>query len=198
MKTASEFALELAKKKLPPPPFARRSRLYWRLAPPDPSATDLTDWRTPMRLESSIVIRRAPEEVGRFLADIANIQKWDRGVGSSRAISGSPGVGFEFDTLGRSDSPSAKPEKARMTYRIIRAEADSCTIALTSSSGNARFFKTAQWHFHLSSSPGGSLLTCCADFTLRLRYIFLAPVLYLKRSAIQMDLEGLKRAVEGN
>ena len=149
-----------------------------------------------MRLESKIIIRRAPEEVGRFLSDIANVEKWDRGVGSSRAISGSPGVGFEFETLGRSDSSFADPEKARMAYRIVRAESDNCTVALVSTTGNARFFKTAQWHFRLSPTSEGSLLTCCADFTVRLRYIFLAPILYLKRSALQMDLKSLKRTIE--
>src|SRR5215831_21100563 len=102
-----------------------------------------------MRLESKIIIRRAPEEVGRFLSDIANVEKWDRGVGSSKAISGSPGVGFEFETLGR-DSVFTSPEKARMAYRIVRAERDRCTVALTSTAGNARFFKNAQWEFRLS------------------------------------------------
>jgi len=150
-----------------------------------------------MRLESSIVIRRTPEQVGRFLANIANIEKWDRGVGSTRPTSSSHGgVGFEFETLGHSDAPNSKPEKMRMAYRIVRAESDSCTVALVSSTGNARFFRTAQWHFRLSPTSEGSLLTCCADFTLRLRYFFLAPILFLKRSALQMDLQALKRAVE--
>jgi hypothetical protein len=73
-----------------------------------------------VRLESSIVICRPLEEVGSFLGDISNVEKWDRGVGSTKAISGAPGVGFEFETLGRSDSPHAKPEKARMAYRITQ------------------------------------------------------------------------------
>jgi hypothetical protein len=34
-----------------------------------------------------------------------------------------------------------------------------------------------------------------ADFKLRLRDIFLAPLLYLKRSAIQGDLKSLKRSL---
>jgi hypothetical protein len=149
-----------------------------------------------MRLESKVIIHRRPEEVGRFLSDIANVEKWDRGVGSSSAISGSPGVGFEFETLGRSDSTFTSPEKARMAYRIVHAERDRCTVALTSSSGNARFFKTAQWQFRLSPAPEGSLLTCCADFTLKLRYLFLAPILYLNRHAIQMDLKALRQTLE--
>ena len=77
-----------------------------------------------MHLESTIIIRRSPEEVGRFLSDIANVEKWDRGVGGSSAISGSSGVGFEFETLGRLDSAFTTPEKARMAYRIVHAEPD--------------------------------------------------------------------------
>lgn len=149
-----------------------------------------------MRLKSTIIIHRRPDEVGRFLSDIGNVEKWDRGVGSSRAISGSPGVGFQFETLGRSDSGFASPEQARMEYRIVEVEPDRCIVALTSSTGNARFFKNAHWEFRLSPVPEGSLLTCCANFTLRLRYMFLAPVLYLNRRAIQMDLHALKQHLE--
>jgi hypothetical protein len=57
-----------------------------------------------VRLASGITIPRTPEEVGSFLGDISNVEKWDPGVGSTNTISGRPGVGFEFDTLGRSDS----------------------------------------------------------------------------------------------
>lgn len=149
-----------------------------------------------MRLESRVLIRRSLQEVGQFLADIGNIEKWDRGVGSAQAVANEPGVGFEFETLGRSDAAGARPEKARMGYRIVCAEPDHCIVALTSSTGNARFFRKAQWDFRLAPGAGGSILTCCAEFTLRMRYIFLAPVLYYKRSAIQLDLEALKRAVE--
>jgi hypothetical protein len=40
------------------------------------------------------------------------------------------------------------------------------------------------------------MLTCTAVFRLRLGYIFLAPLLYLKRGAIMMDLKLLKSAIE--
>jgi len=39
-------------------------------------------------------------------------------------------------------------------------------------------------------------ITCAVEFTLRLRYLFLAPVLYLMRRAISDDLERLRRALE--
>jgi hypothetical protein len=149
-----------------------------------------------MRLESSIVIGRSPEEVGRFLADVKNVQKWDRGVGSAEVTNSSPGVGFEFETLGPAHWARRKAEKARMAYRITHADSNGCTVALTSLSGNARFFKAAQWHFRLSPAEEGTLLFCCAEFRLKWLYSFLGPILYLKRDAIQMDLEQLKQAID--
>ena len=54
-----------------------------------------------MRLESSILIRRSPEEVWAFLGNLKNVPKWDQGVGDVRQTSqGAPGVGTEFQTLG--------------------------------------------------------------------------------------------------
>jgi len=67
---------------------------------------------------------------------------------------------------------------------------------LTSADGNARFFKTASWNFRVMPTTGGSLLVCVAEFTLRLRYLFLGPIFYAKKSAIQFDLRGLKQALE--
>lgn len=161
-----------------------------------PAKEENNDIESLMRLQSSVLIRRTPEQVAEFLGAIDNIAKWDRGVGSARALSNNPGVGYEFETLGRSDSAGARPEAAKMGYRVVCAEPNHCVVALTTSTGNARFFKTAQWDFRLAPAPGGSMLTCCAEFSLRMRYIFLAPVLYVNKSAIQLDLESLKQAVE--
>jgi hypothetical protein len=69
-------------------------------------------------------------------------------------------------------------------------------LQLTSSTGNARFFKAAQWKFRVEPAPGGTLLTCCADFALRFRYIILAPILYAMKNAIRSDLENLKSVME--
>lgn len=150
-----------------------------------------------MYLESKVLIRRTPEQVGRFLGDISNIAKWDRGVSEARPTSpNAPGVGFEFETLGHADSPNQNPDSKRMAYRIVAAGPEGCTVQLTNTTGNARFFKTAQWHSRLDPAPGGTLLTCAAEFTLRLPYFFLAPILYLKRNAIQMDLQTLKSILE--
>jgi hypothetical protein len=69
-------------------------------------------------------------------------------------------------------------------------------VASTPLNRNARFFKTASWNFRVMPTTDGSLLVCVAEFTLRLRYLFLGPIFYAKRSAIQFDLWGLKQALE--
>jgi hypothetical protein len=85
-----------------------------------------------------------------------------------------------------------------MSYRIAEIGPDHCTIQLTSSIGNARFFKRAEWHFHVVPASEGTVLTCAADFAFRLRYIILIPLFYALRSAIQGDLLNLKRVLEGS
>jgi hypothetical protein len=124
-----------------------------------------------MRLESKILIHRSPEQVGKYLGDISNISQWDRGVARSQQTSQSspesPRVEFEFETLGHGETEE-KQNRGRMSYRISEIAPDHCTVQLTSTRGNARFFKTAQWDFHVSPAPNGTWLTCAADFTLRL------------------------------
>jgi hypothetical protein len=86
-----------------------------------------------------------------------------------------------------------------MSYRI--ADADpirGCTIQLTSSSGNARFFRTAEWRFRVEPAIEGSSVICAADFKLRFPYIFLAPIFRGMKKAIHSDLENLKQALERN
>jgi len=150
-----------------------------------------------MRLESSIVIHKTPEEIWAFLGNLENVPKWDRGVAAVRQISQAPqGVGMEFQTLGYGEGTN-EVKAGRMSYRITKADpVEGCTVALTSADGNARFFKTASWNFRVMPTTGGSLLVCVAEFTLRLRYLFLGPIFYAKKSAIQFDLRGLKQALE--
>ena len=152
-----------------------------------------------MHLESSIVIRRQPEQVCSFLANVANIPKWDRGVaGIQRATSEPMGVGSEFDTVADPAARDDAQSQGRMSYRIADVDPDQhrCTVQLTSRDGNARFFKTAAWTFRAVAAPGGTLLTCSVDFILRLRYLILAPVFYVMKGAIHADLRRLKQVIE--
>ena len=149
-----------------------------------------------MRLQADVIVRRAPDDVAGFLGDVRNIPLWDRGVAGVRAPSDAiPGVGFAFETLGHQAS-SADAEAGRMAYEVSAVGPEGSTVRLTSTTGNARYFKDAAWHFRLDAVPEGTRITCDAEFTLRLRYLFLAPVLYVMRRAISDDLERLRRALE--
>jgi hypothetical protein len=147
-----------------------------------------------MHLESSILIGRKPEDVWRFLGSVANIATWDRGVERTRANHSATeyAVGLEFDTFAKGD----ESDWGKMSYKVAEIGSDHCKVHLTSSTGNARYFKQATWTFRSRPHPDGTTLVCSVDFVTRLRYFFLAPLLYLKRSALAIDLESLKRAIE--
>jgi hypothetical protein len=149
-----------------------------------------------MRLQAEIIVRRAPDDVAAFLGDVRNIPSWDRGVATIRtAPDAKPGVGFAFEPLGHPGS-SAGAEDGRMGYEVSAVGPDGAIVRLTTTTRNARYFKDAAWHFRLDPVPEGTRVSCAAVFTLRLRYLFLAPVLYLMRRAIRDDLERLRRALE--
>jgi len=145
-----------------------------------------------MHLESQIVIRRRPADILRFLGTVDNVVKWDRGVVRTVTTKTTPtGVGTEFSTFARADSDWGK-----MSYRIVASGPDYWELQLISRDGNARFFRKGCWTSRTEPHPEGTLFKCCVDFTLRYRYLFIAPFLWAKRSAISVDLELLKRAIE--
>jgi hypothetical protein len=151
-----------------------------------------------MRLESKILVCRSPERIWAFLGDPANVSKWDRGVSEVVAKDGlaSQGAGIEFDTLADPSKRGLK-DRGRMSYRVEDVDpAGYCTVRLTSTEGNARFFKEAEWRFHVEAALEGAWVHCAAVFTLRWQYLFMAPVLYAARKAILIDLKLLKEAIE--
>jgi hypothetical protein len=150
-----------------------------------------------MELKSSILIHRTPEQVWKFLGDPANVAKWDRGVADVEETSFQPrNLGYEFNTVAH--SKFNLPDRGRMSYRIKETDpaAERSIVELTSHTGNARFFRSAEWRFDVQPAVEGDSLTCSAVFSLRWNYLFLAPVLYLGRKQIMIDLECLKLAVE--
>lgn len=153
-----------------------------------------------MHLETKVIVERAPEVVWAYLGDHSNDSKWDRGVGSVRPNASTPsGVGFEFETLGTPRKGDPDGLRDRMSYRITETDpAKGCTIQLTSSDGNARYFKKAEWRFRVDPAPEGASVACAADFKMRPRYLWLAPVLFIMRRAIYRDLQCLKRTLEGD
>lgn len=113
-----------------------------------------------MQLSSDILIERTPQQVWAFLGDPANVAKWDRGVASvEEKPSTSRGVGFEFDTLAHDQRNLS--DRGRMSYRIRELDTvhGICVVELTSTTGNARFFKSAAWHFQVRPEGTGSRLT---------------------------------------
>jgi len=151
-----------------------------------------------MRFQGSIVIRRPREQVWDFMGDIANISVWDRGVARAEVVGQSqPGVGFEFETFAYPRGSDTRGEWGKMSYRITEIDSFGCAIELTSRTGNARFVRSGLWRFYAEEVPEGSRVVSEVDFTLRVRYLFLAPVfLMFGRRAMRRDLENLKRALE--
>ncbi|MGC2636497.1 MAG: SRPBCC family protein [Acidobacteriaceae bacterium] len=149
-------------------------------------------------LEANIAIRRSPDEVWAYLAEVNNVAHWDRGVASTEVTSAAPpGIGFEFDTLARSSRTAEEKDWGRMSYRITDVDRDrGCTIQLTSKTGNARYFRQAEWRFHVEAEGQGSRVFCAADFRLRFPWQILAPVLFFMKGAILRDLESLRQRLE--
>lgn len=139
-----------------------------------------------MRLEERVVIARNPDAVWAFFMDIQNLPKWDRGVARVQMTSGVGGVGSTFDTFGVRD-------RGRMSYEVTKIRAPYEHEAVTHSG----YFKLARWHFTLEALTGGTGITCVSEFSLRRRYLWLAPVVALIGGrAIRTDLAELKRVVE--
>ena len=150
-----------------------------------------------MRLQSSVVIRRKPDEVWSFLTDPLNIPRWDRGVAAVEVNQSSPrGAGLEFTTVGQ---PGSGPDRGRMTYRVTEAgpQKMDCRAALTSRTGNARSVRAAAWRQQVEDTPPGLRVTISVEFRLRFCYFWLAPLLFVfGNSAHKKDLRHLQDVLE--
>jgi len=139
-----------------------------------------------VRTEERVVVTRAIEDLWAFFMDIQNLPKWDRGVARVQATSGDVGVGFTFDTFAAGD-------RGRMSYEVTRLCAPYEYEVVTRSS----FFSLGRWQFTLEATGAGTAVSCIADFSVRTRYLWLAPVLaMLGPRAIRRDLGELKRVTE--
>lgn len=152
-----------------------------------------------MQFAGDIVVNKSKEEVWGFLAEPQNIPKWDRGVKAIEPgkMPRSSEEGFEFTTVGYD---AAALNQGRMSYRIGQTGLEAgCRVDLISHDGNARYFKSAYWLFRVQQSESGpksSRIECSVHFDLRLRYVWLAPVLFFMKGALNRDLIGLKRTLE--
>ncbi|MGC2617910.1 MAG: SRPBCC family protein [Acidobacteriaceae bacterium] len=149
-------------------------------------------------LEASVVVHRPPDVVWAYLGRVENVASWDRGVARTEVTTPTAsGVGLEFDTLAHPRSSDTSGEWGKMSYRTTKADpATGCTVQLTSTTGNARFFRSAEWRFRVEPAPEGSTVFCAAAFTLRRRYLILAPVFLGMKRAIRRDLEQLREKIE--
>ena len=80
-----------------------------------------------MHLESSIVIRRQPEQVWGYLANVANIPKWDRGVAGIQRTTAEPmGLGSEtrWPILRRATTRNRKAVCPTESLMSIRTNTD--------------------------------------------------------------------------
>lgn len=127
-----------------------------------------------------------------------NIAAWDRGVANTAVTSDSAtGVGLEFDTFAHARGNDSAGAWGKMSYRVTQSDpATGCTVRLTSTAGNARFFRDAEWRFRVEAVPEGSRVFCTAAFVLRRRYFFLGPVLRFMKNAIRRDLNQLRARLE--
>lgn len=153
-----------------------------------------------MQLVSDIVVNKRKEEIWSFLSDPENVAKWDRGVKAvERGIGPCRQGRFEFTTVGHE---ATAPNHGRMSYRIGRIDPEAgCRVDLISRDGNARYFSSASWLFRVveqsdTGSNTRSRIECAVNFNLRLRYLWLAPILFFMKRAINRDLIGLKRVLE--
>jgi hypothetical protein len=139
-----------------------------------------------MRIEERVVIVRDIGDLWAFFMDIENLPRWDRGVARVQATSGEVGVGFRFDTFATGD-------RGRMSYEVTKLRAPYEYEVVTRSG----FFRLASWQFTLETTTGGTAVACVADFSVRTRHLWLAPVLaVLGPKAIRADLAELKRVTE--
>jgi hypothetical protein len=145
-----------------------------------------------MHLESNIVVPQTSGQVWALFNDPYFLVKWDRSVEQIIPTSENPtgAVGYTFDTI----APLKKGQRKalRMSYRIIEFLPDYQTkIQLE----NSAIFKEAIWTMRVEPKTNGTLITCLVDLRVKLKYFFMAPVLYLSRKAILTDLHYLKRAI---
>ena len=146
-----------------------------------------------MHLESHIVVPQTTKQVWDLFNDPYFLVKWDRSVEQIIPTSENPAgaVGFTFDTIAPLKKGQKKPLK--MSYRITEFIPDyQAKIQLEKSN----MFKEAIWTMRVEPAVSGTLITCLVDLKIKLKYFFMAPILYIWRKAIYVDLQYLKKAID--
>jgi len=142
-----------------------------------------------IKIEESIIINRPVEEVWKFVSNIENATKWDRGVLEARQTSeGTIGVGSTLQTrrqmLGRQRIGKLRVSEY-VPNRIIALQASLGQIA------------AAQIRYSFEPVDGGTRMTGTSEVELRGLWKLIAPILtrLLERDGRE-DMANIKRIME--
>ncbi len=141
-----------------------------------------------IKIEKSIIINRPAEEVWKFLSNVENMPKWDRGVLEARQTSEGPaGVGSTVQV--------ARQLLGRRRIGTLRVSeyAPNRMVALQASLGQMK----AQTGFTFESVEGGTRLTQTSEIELGGWWKLITPILIpmLERDNRE-DFANLKRVME--
>lgn len=138
-----------------------------------------------MELRAQVDISRSTGEIWSFFMDPSNLPRWDHGVATVEVTSDAGGVGTTFDTIGHNGR--------RMSYEVTELEENRRHKCITRSGE----FNWAEWEFTLVPNGSGTTATCVCRFSLRRRFLLLAPALRLLGGrGVRRDLAVLKRVIE--
>jgi uncharacterized protein YndB with AHSA1/START domain len=138
-----------------------------------------------MELRARVDVARPVGEVWSFFMDLDNLPRWDRSVATVEVTSDTGGVGTTFDTIGHNGR--------RMSYEVTHLEENHRHKAMTRSGE----FNSAEWDMTLVPSATGTTVICLCRFSLRRRFVLLAPALRMVGGrGIRRDLAALKRVIE--
>ena len=142
-----------------------------------------------IRIEKSIIINRPVEDVWKFMSNIENATKWDRGVLEARQTSeGTIGVGSTLQTrrqmLGRQRIGKLRVSEY-VPNRIIALQASLGQIA------------AAQIRYSFEPVDGGTRMTGTSEVELRGLWKLITPILtrMLARDGRE-DMANMKRIME--
>jgi hypothetical protein len=108
-----------------------------------------------LKLEAKVVVAQPIDQVWEFLAEPANLARWDRSVAKVVPTSaGPPDVGYAFDTFA---PPRGKEtEGQRRSYRVLELQPGRSGRILRTDS---RVFQTALWTFRLEPAFPGTRIS---------------------------------------
>jgi len=138
-----------------------------------------------MELRAEVDIGRPVSEVWSFFMDLSNLPRWDRGVATLEVTSDTGGISTTFDTIGHNGR--------RMSIEVTHLEENYRHKAVTRSGE----FNWGEWDMTLVPSGTGTTVICLCRFSLRRRFVLLAPALRLLGGrGVRRDLAALKRVIE--